>query len=164
MEVKMKANKKKIIVLCGMILLLVATGVLNYYLNSRNNSQEPTGDGTVVATYFSDYRDYRETTRQETFTYLDTIILSDASSAEAKAAAETQKLDLCSKMETELIIENLIKAKGFDDAVVSMTTGNINVVVKTADSLDSAQVAQILAIVTEQTDYKATEVIIIPYN
>lgn len=93
----MKNNKKKIAILCGMLVLLVATGVLNFYLNDRAKTPI-VDDGQAVSTYFSSFRDDREATRQEMFTYLDTIIASDEASAEAKAAAETQKLELCTKM------------------------------------------------------------------
>lgn len=159
----MKANKKKIIVLCGMVLLLVVTGVLNFYLNS-NSTPDPVDDGATVATYFSSFRADREVTRQEMFSYLDTIIKSDASSADAKAAAEDQQLELCAKMEIELAVENLIKAKGFTESAVSMSGSKIYVVVPTEDALSGDQVAQIVSVITGATDYLAKDIIIIPYN
>lgn len=159
----MKNNKKKIAILCGMLVLLVATGVLNFYLSERAKTPA-IDDGQAVSTYFSSYRDDREATRQETFTYLDTIIASEDTSAEAKAAAEAQKLELCTKMEDELTLENLIKARGFDEAVVTMSTENVNVVVSTPDTLESAEVAQILTIITTETEYTPAQVIVVPYT
>ena len=40
----LKANKKKIIVVCSMVALLVATGCLNYFLNAKTDQSTPVGD------------------------------------------------------------------------------------------------------------------------
>ena len=60
-----------------------------------------------------------------------------------------------------LVIEGLIKSLGFEDAVVTNTTENINVIVKSAE-LTSEEAAQILDIVTTETDKTALDVRIIP--
>lgn len=49
-----------------------------------------------------------------------------------------------------MIIENLIKAKGFQDAVVMIDNGIVNVIVQT-DKLSEEEVAQIVDIVSRQT-------------
>lgn len=49
-----------------------------------------------------------------------------------------------------MIIENLIKAKGFQDAVVMIDNGIVNVIVQ-ADKLSEEEVAQIVEIVSRQT-------------
>lgn len=159
-------NKKKIIVLCSMLVLLVATGFLNFYLNGKlGDNSDMGGDGGIVTTtYFGTFRSDREAQRQEIFTYLDSIVASEASSEEAKAAAESQKLELCEKIEQELTLENLIKASGFEDAVITMSTGNLNVVVKADNELDNSQIAQILSIITRETTYTPSQVVIVPYN
>ncbi len=159
-----KGNGKKIAVLTGMILLLVATGVLNYYLSEINGASNGDVNGQVVSTYFSTYRTDRQQVRQEAITNLDAIISSEDTSAEAKASAEEQKLLMCKNMESELTMENLIKSYGFEDCVVTLSTGNVYVVVKTADTMTSAEVAQILSVITENSDYKPSDVIVTPYN
>ena len=94
--------------------------------------------------------------------YLDEIIASASSTETAIASAEEQKLQITGAMETELILEGLIKAKGFQDCVVTMSTENVNVVVMDEEvSLEDA--AQILNIIVSETDFEAPDVVIIPY-
>ena len=78
-------------------------------------------------------------------------------------AAQTRKLELINTTETELVLESLIRAKGFEDAFVTLETNNVNVLVKDS-ALDSEGVAKILTIVTEETGVKATNVVIQPCN
>lgn len=158
----MKANKKKIIVLVSMILLLVATGVLNYFLNVKGNTADNNGDDPITPTFFQSYRSDREVTREQEIETLNEIIASASSSAETIAEAEAQKLRICSAMETELILEGLIKAHGFEDAVVTISTENVNVVVKD-EEVTQEEAAQILSIITSETEYTALDVVIIPY-
>lgn len=162
----LSANAKKVIVLCSMVALLVLTGVLNFVLNGDliNPAQDSTSvDGDAVTTFFSNYRTDRETARAEEMSYLDAIISSEDSSAEAKATAEEMKQELLGNIEAELVIENLIKAKGFDDAIVTMSTDNVNVIVN-LPQLEQEQVSQILGIVLGETDYAATQVVVVPYE
>lgn len=163
----LSSNAKKVIILCSMVALLVLTGVLNFALNSDWFSDtQQTGqvsDGGAVETFFNTYRTSRETARAEEMSYLDAIISSETSTDEAKATAETMKQDLLNNIEAELVIESLIKAKGFDDAVVTMSTNNVNVIVNKSE-LESQEVAQILSVILEETEYTASEVVVVPYT
>ena len=161
----LSANAKKVIVLCSMVALLVLTGVLNFVLNGALLSKDgpTTVGGDAVTTFFSDYRTNRETARAEEMSYLDAIISSEDSSAEAKTTAEEMKQELLGNIEAELVIESLIKAKGFEDAIVTMSTENINIIVDQPE-LEAAQVSQILGIILEETDYAATQVVVVPYE
>ena len=161
----LSANAKKVIVLCSMVALLVLTGVLNFVLNGDLLSKDnpTTVGGDAVTTFFSDYRTNRETARAEEMSYLDAIISSEDSSAEAKTTAEELKQELLGNIEAELVIESLIKAKGFEDAIVTMSTENINIIVDQPE-LEAAQVSQILGIILEETDYAATQVVVVPYE
>lgn len=156
----MKANKKKIIVLVAMILLLVATGCLNYFLNVKPNIDEV--DANTQPTFFETFRRDRVTTREQEIIHLNEIIASEVSSDTAVAEAETQKLALTAAMETELVLEGLIKASGHADCVVTISTKNVNVVVKD-DDLTLEEATRILNIIVTQTDFKAVDVDIYPY-
>ena len=164
---KLSANGKKVLVLCCMVALLVVTGVLNYVLNTRLNDEGNdvinNGGEDAVATFFSSYRSNRETARAEEFSYLDAIIASESTSAEVKATAEEKQVELLSFIENELVLESLIKAKGYDDAVVTMSTNNLNVIVNKAE-LTSEEVSIILCIILEETDYTASQVYVVPYT
>ena len=148
---KIKPRTKKIIVLSVMVALLVATGVLNWALNDRLTASDPIDANAVTETFFSAYRSEREATRESEFLYLDAIISSETSSEAAKTAAEEQKLGLVERMEKEMQLESLVKAKGFEDAIVTMSDSGVNVVVGTAE-LTAEQAAQIYDIVRSETD------------
>ena len=160
---KIKPRTKKIIVLSVMVALLVATGVLNWALNDRLTASDPIDANAVTETFFSAYRSEREAARESEFLYLDAIISSETSSEAAKTAAEEQKLGLVERMEKEMQLESLVKAKGFEDAIVTMSDSGVNVVVGTAE-LTAEQAAQIYDIVRSETDLTAGDVKIIPYN
>lgn len=158
----MLGKKSKIFVLAGMIALLVVTGVLNIFLNRSAASEGAMGEADYSsADFFVTYRADRLETRNRTIMYLDEIIASPASSEEAAAQAERDKLALTAAMDTELVLEGLIKAAGFDDAIVTTSSENVNVIVKSA-ALTSEQAARVLEIVSSETGKKATSVRIIP--
>lgn len=154
----MLTKKKKIIILSVMAVLLVVTGYLNIALN---RGVVETSGNVTTANFFSTYRSDRESVRNEEIKYYNAIIASTDSSAEAKANAETKRADLIKTMETELVTEGLIKAKGFEDVIVTSTTSNVKVVVKSAE-LTKTQVAQIVDIVKEQTGLAIDYIKIIP--
>ena len=141
-------KRTKIIILSLMIVLLGVTGYLNIALN---NSVRETGTNVATTSYFTSYRNDRETSRDQQILYYDAIIDSSSSSATAIETAEATKLKIIGNMEKELAVEGLIKSKGFTDCVISISTlnDNVNVVVKAA-SLTENEVAQITTIVNEQ--------------
>lgn len=165
---KLSSNGKKVLVLCCMVALLVVTGVLNYVLNTQINGDaknpvDNLGDGPAVETFFASHRSNRESARAEEFSYLDAIISSDSTSETVKASAEEKQVELLSFIEKELVLESLIKAKGFEDAVVTMSTNNLNVIVKQAE-LTKEEVAQILGTILKETNYVASQVYVVPYS
>ena len=96
--------------------------------------------------------------------YYDSIINSETASVAAIASAEDKRQELVGFTETELVLEGLIKAKGFEDAVVTISTANINAIVKKAGELDQTDAAQILAIITAETGVTASKVIVTSYS
>ncbi len=157
----MLGKKSKILVLMGMVALLVVTGVLNIYLNRSAEKASASEVTASTADFFVTYRADRTATRSESIMYLDAIISSESSSEDAVSKAEAEKLALTKAMDTELVLEGLIKAAGFEEAVVTSSTENVNVIVKSSE-LQAEQVARILQIVTTETGKKAGSVRIIP--
>ncbi len=148
-----------------MIVLLVATGVLNFVLNDKlTGAVDNTGNGdnTVTQTFFVAARSDRETTRESEFLYLDAIMNSESSSSSAKAEAEKQKMLLVKRMEQELSLETGIKGKGFPDAIVTIGDGGVNVVVGKADLTD-IEANQVLATVVAELKCDPNTVKIISY-
>lgn len=158
---KLSGKAKKAIILGVFSLLLLVTGGVNIYLNNRATSQANANIQTS-ANFFNNYRSDRKSTRDQEKLYLDAIIASETTSAEAKANAEAERLKLITNMDSIMNIENLIKAKGFSDVIVSATANTINVIVETG-GLTNAEVAQIVDVVKNNSDYsidsiKITEV------
>lgn len=158
---KLSGKAKKVIILGVFSLLLLVTGGVNIYLNNRATSQANANIQTS-ANFFNNYRSDRNSTRDQEKLYLDAIIASETTSAEAKANAEAERLKLITNMDSIMNIENLIKAKGFSDVIVSATANTINVIVETG-GLTNAEVAQIVDVVKNNSDYsidsiKITEV------
>ena len=60
-----------------------------------------------------------------------------------------------------MLLEGLLKAKGFEDVFVTLSDESINVVVKDAE-LNQSEVAQILELVQRETSASAQNVKIIP--
>lgn len=155
----MLSKKKKIFVLVGMVLLLVAAGCLNIFLVKRTDPAD--GGEVTYGNFFTNFRSERTTTRNETLLILDAIINNTASTVDAVKEAEAQKLELTKRMKLENDLEGLIKALGFQDAVVTDTKERTSVMIKD-DELTSAEVAQVLAIVVAETDKTARFVSVIP--
>jgi len=155
----MLTKKKRVIIISAFCLLLAITGALNIILN--NNILKANDDAVNTANFFVTYRADRIDTRNQQMLYLDAIIASSTASSEAKANAEAKKDKIVDLIGQELLLEGLIVAKGFDDVIVSTSTSNINVIVKSAE-LTEAEVAQIVDVIKSQTDYVIDNIKIIP--
>jgi len=116
---------------------------------------------TESAGFFASFKQERESVRQKEIEYLDSIITNTNSDKESLKDAQDQKIELTRIMEKEMIIEGLLKAKGFTDAIVTLRTGSVNVVVG-AGKITDAQAAQILDIVRRETGESAENIKIIP--
>ena len=80
------SKKKKFFIISAFCLLLAVTGVLNVILNNKVVAQT-SSETITTGTFFSNYRDDRNSTYDKEVMYLNAIISSDSSSAEAKANA-----------------------------------------------------------------------------
>ena len=112
------------------------------------------------ATFFTNYRDDRQETRNQEMLYLDAIIASEATSQEARAAAQEEKLQLVKNMEVALNLESLIIAKGFEDVVVATASNSVSVMVET-NGLTAGEVAQIVDVVVNNSSYNIDNIKII---
>ena len=157
------SKKRKIIVLSCMIALLAVTAVFNFILTTDTTTL---GDETTAvnsANYFAQYRSERLTTRNEELLQLDSIIeASEANSAE-RSDALSMKIEITGMTEKELLLENLIKAYGFEDAVVviGLESDSVNVIAKSPE-LTTDDAIKIYTIVAEETGVSPENVKIIP--
>ena len=157
----MVTKNKKISVLSVMMGLLVLTGFLNVTLNQPTGEVINTSGSVTSANFFTTYRSDRDTARSQEKLYYTAILESASSSEEAKTSAQAALAEIASTIESELYLEGNIKAKGYDDIIVSMTDNFVNVMVK-ASELTDAQVAQIVQVVQDETQKSIDNIKIIP--
>ena len=70
-------------------------------------------------------------------------------------------MQLAKDADTESVIENLVKAKGFTECVAVIKDGKVNVIVQVADHLLSSDMLQIQDIAAAQTGFSLDNIIII---
>ena len=113
-----------------------------------------------VSQYFTKSRLTRQQSKEDAIDLLESVISSSDTSEAVKQQANSEKIAIANNNETEATIENLIKAKGFEDCVAFISEENVNVVVP-GNGLESVQVAQIQEIVVSETGVKPSKVKIV---
>ena len=178
-RVKSVFNQRTLI-MCAMLAVLVVTGAVSiqYTRRAEQTAQEdttvretaqsqtqsdaqPTEEAAETGSFFTDYRSERNSVRAQEVAYLDSIIQNTATKQETLDEAQARKLELTDMMEKEVTVEGLLRAKGFSQAIVTLSPESVNVVVADA-SVTSQQAAQILQIVQNETGQPAQNVKIIP--
>lgn len=156
------SKKKKIIVLSCMIVLLAVTAVFNFVLSAPSQSAD---DSVSAANYFVEYKVERSESRSEQLLQLDSVISASEENSDIKKEALALKIKLTEIIEKELLLEKLIKAKGYEDTVVSigLTSENINVIVKDAN-FDQDDAIIIYTILAEEAKATPEKVNIIPIS
>ena len=156
------SNKKKLIVMSSLVLLLAVTAVFNFVFANTATNTLTTG-GVTTANYFSTYRSERTTTRNEELVQLDSVIALYEQNDERYKAATEKKLEIVAAMEKELVLENMVKSLGFSDAVVSVSTDseNVNVFINSSE-LNYDTALSIYNMMKEETGVLAGNIIIMP--
>ncbi len=160
------SKKKKVIILSCMVALLAVAAVFNYVFTTERVPQSSTQ--TVYAgasSYFAQYRTERLNTRNEEMLQLDSVLNAAEADSEEYAEALNMKVNLVSNTEKEMLLESLIKAYGFEDAVVviGLESSNVNVMAK-SDNLTTDDAVAIYTIVAEETAVSPENVKIIPIS
>lgn len=101
------------------------------------------------STYILDMKMTREKQRNDLSQELSEMINNPSTTDKSREEASNMKLQLVKYQETELKIENLLSAKGFEDALVYIGESNVNVVVNKQD-LSKSESARIFDLVAEQ--------------
>lgn len=101
------------------------------------------------STYILDMKMTREKQRNDLSEELNEIINNPSTTDKSREEASNMKLQLVKYQETELKIENLLSAKGFENALVYIGEDNVNVVVN-KQGLSKSEAAKIFDLVAEQ--------------
>lgn len=101
------------------------------------------------SSYILDMKMTREKQRNDLAEELNEMINNPSTSEETRKEASEMKLKLVKDQDTELKIENLLSTKGFEDALVYISDGKVNVVVNEG-SFGKEDAAKIFDLVAEQ--------------
>jgi stage III sporulation protein AH len=148
-----------------MIALLAVTAVFNFVLTTGTSAGMDDSQVVSSANYFAQYRNERLTTRNEELLQLDGIIETAAVDSQERTDALNMKIELTEITEKELLLENLIKAYGFEDAVVviGLESENVNIIAKSPE-LTTDDAVLIYTIISEEAGVSPENVKIIPIS
>jgi len=129
-------------------------------------SKDNPGEAVMVSNslsgdYFSSAKLSREQNRAKNKSTLMEIINNKSVASADKKAAVKEVAAITEASEKENAAELMLEAKGFTDAMVSISEGNADVVVS-AKELSNRQIAQIEDIVRRKTGIAAQKIVITP--
>lgn len=184
----MKFGKKQL-VLASLVLALGAAVYLNWQFTGTNKlpvGEESSGttsqlgaaqlvNNAYVETVSDDLRQKsssgdafaqarldRQNARDEAIELLDDVLESVEADAQAKQAAVEQASVIAKDILKETNVENLLKAKGYEDSVAYLSEGQCSVVV--SGKAQDADMLIIQEIVMEQTGLSADKIKIVGTN
>lgn len=130
---------------------------------SRTDADQPGAaiftSGNTVAEFMTEISLNKEQTRARNKETLLEIVNSDALSDEQKQNAVDTMVQMTSIAELENATETVLGAKGFEDAMVSITDGKVDVIIGRT-SITDAERAQIEDVVKRKTDAKIEDITI----
>ena len=150
---KVLTKKKKIFIICGMLVLLFVTGGLNLYLNTPAEDIQTTSSHVSLLT---SYRASKMETRNSMLEMYDSII-STSKDTDQILETNAKISELAGRIEAETVLEGMIMASGYEDVVVTNVDDSYTVVVK-SNGLTADDVAKILGILVQETGVSATNV------
>ena len=170
---KGKVFGKKHIALAVMVMALGAAVWLNMKFSSTkylgeakyvsSDTQAVETSAKVETDYFTAAKKEREQALEDATELIEeTLKSSTLTDADKKAALNSTK-ELALRIETEVNIETLLKAKGFKKAVAVLGEKGANIVVE-SEGLTTAQTLQIQDIVTEETKIPLSNIKIVTYS
>ena len=110
-------------------------------------------------TYYEEARATINMDRNQVISMLTDVIEETKDGSAEKNNATQQKLKIIDYMNKEKVIENLIKNKGFTDALVLMTDNSVNVTVNKQE-ITQSDVAKICDIVIRETGRDVSQIVI----
>lgn len=129
---------------------------------SRDNAGEAVlVSNTVGSSYFEEAKLSREQTRAKNKETLTNLVNNQNTTAEQRDKAMNEIMKMTAISEKETATENLLAAKGFQEAVVTIVDDSVDVIVN-AEDLTQQQIAQIEDVVKRKTECSADKIVISP--
>lgn len=142
---------KKVAIILSMVAVLAIAAVVNVTLLTGNNGK---GDDPVVETgFFQTSKLDRQTTRDYEIAELNAILAMEGDEyAEARQSALAKKQSIVDAMETEMLLETLLKAQGFENVLVTVNaTGDSVSVIVDKDELSREDTVRIYNVIATET-------------
>lgn len=129
-------------------------------------SRENAGEAVMVSnnvgkSYFEEAKLSREQTRAKNKETLTDLVNNKNVTDAQKEKAMNEIMKMTTVSEKETAAENLLAAKGFEEAVVTILEDSVDVVVN-AEELTEQQIAQIEDVVKRKTECSADKIVISP--
>ena len=126
---------------------------------------KPTGgEADSTDSYFSSVEVSRQRARDEALEVLNAVVENDQASEEVKAEALSEIQTIAREMSQESNIESILMSKGFAQCIAVINGDAANIVVRSEGQLQSAQLAQINAVVYEQAGIEPVNITIVAKN
>lgn len=168
-----RLGKRNLIIICSVLLVGIIAATVWAVVPADKGDDMPSGANGGEATqdvglqdevdsYFAASQLSRQKARDEAMEVLQSVVEDENSNEEAKATALADIAKMAEDMEAEANVETLVMSKGFAQCVAVISENGISVVVDVPDTaLTAAQIAQINAIVYEQTGITPDKTVII---
>ena len=129
-------------------------------------SKENAGEAVLVSNsvsknYFEEAKLSREQTRAKNKETLTDLVNNKNATNSQKDKAMNEIVKMTTINEKETATENLLSAKGFPEAVVTIVEDSVDVIVN-AENLTEQQIAQIEDVVKRKTECSADKIVISP--
>lgn len=173
-SVGMMFFRKKVFIIASLVVLLFVVGILNYnhllkeekvaegnlmdgeepinaeLVDGKKEEEIMADSKRISKEFFIEYRLERDKNRSQHVSLLENIVENKETNKEIRGEAQKEMINLVKLSEKEMVIENLIRAKGFNDVIVFIHDGYVNTIVD-AEKLSAAQAAQIQDIINKET-------------
>ena len=127
-----------------------------------DETTKPTGsDADPTDSYFSTVEVSRQRARDEALEVLNAVVENDQASEEVKAEALAEIQTIAKEMSQESNIESILMSKGFAQCIAVINGDSANIVVRNEGRLQTAQLAQINAVVYEQAGIEPVNITIV---
>lgn len=113
--------------------------------------------GSAASTFFTEYRMEREKNRSKEVEMWQEVINNQNTEKTFKNLAQEELVKIVALTEKEMIVENLVMALGFSDALAFLTDDSATVIVETKE-LAPSDVAKIQDIVIRKTKLSPTNI------
>ena len=127
-----------------------------------DTTSKPTGsEPDSTDSYFSSVEVSRKRARDEALEVLNAVVENDQASDAVKAEAMAEIQTIAKEMSQESNIESILMSKGFTQCLAVINGDSANIVVRTEEQLNAAQLAQINAVVYEQAGIEPVNITIV---